>query len=55
MTRSGQEAGRPPLAIIAGGSSSWRRSRGLGFAGKAGLGLVGLGVVGHVSAKRQLL
>ena len=49
MSRSGQGAGRPPLASIAAGS---RRSAGQpgdsGFAGKAALGLVGLGVVGHV-------
>ncbi len=49
MSGSGQGAGRPPLANIAAGSSrSAAQPLGLGFAGKAALGLVGLGVVGHV-------
>ena len=54
MTRSGQGAGRPPLANIAADSS---RSAGQpgdsGFAGKAVLGLVGLGVIGHVLRSRR--
>ncbi len=49
MSRSGQGAGRPPLASMAAGSSRPAAPPvGLGFAGKAALGLVGLGVVGHV-------
>ena len=49
MTRSGQGAGRPPLAsIAAGGSGSPARPGGSGFAGRAALGLVGLGVVAHM-------
>jgi hypothetical protein len=54
MTRSGQGAGRPPLAVIAAGSSRSAAQRGdSGFAGKAALGLVGLGVVGHVLRSRR--
>jgi hypothetical protein len=54
MTRSGQGAGRPPLAIIAGGSSrSAAQSGDSGFAGKAALGMVGLGVLGHVLRSRR--
>jgi hypothetical protein len=49
MSRAGQGAGRPSLANMAAGSSrSAAQPVGLGFAGKAALGLVGLGVVGHV-------
>ena len=49
MTRSGQGTGRPPLAnIAAGGSGSPARPGNSGFAGRAALGLVGLGVVVHV-------
>ncbi len=54
MTRSGQVAGRPSLAIIAAGSSRSAAQPGdSGFAGKAALGLVGLGVVGHVLRSRR--
>ena len=49
MSRSGQGAGRPPLANIAAGSSRSPTAPGdSGLAGKAALGLVGLGVVAHV-------
>jgi hypothetical protein len=49
MSRSGQGAGRPPLASIAAGSrGSAAQPRDSGLAGKAALGLVGLGVVGHM-------
>jgi hypothetical protein len=54
MSRSGQGAGRPPLANIAAASSRSAAQRGdSGFAGKAALGLVGLGVVGHVLRSRR--
>jgi hypothetical protein len=54
MTRSGQGGGRPPLAVIAAGSSrSVAQPGDSGFAGKAALGLVGLGVVGHVLRSRR--
>jgi hypothetical protein len=52
MTRSGQGAGRPPASIAAGSSNSARPGDS-GFAGKAALGLVGLGVVGHVLRSRR--
>ena len=49
MSRSGQGAGRPSLATMAPGSSGPAVQSGdSGFAVKAALGLVGLGVVGHV-------
>jgi hypothetical protein len=49
MSRAGQGAGRPSLANMAAGSSRPAAQSGdLGFAVKAALGLVGLGVVGHV-------
>jgi hypothetical protein len=48
MSRSGQGAGRPLGNTAAGSSKSAAQPVGLGFAGKAALGLVGLGVVGHV-------
>jgi hypothetical protein len=49
MSRAGQGAGRPSLATMAAGSSRpAAQSADLGFAFKAALGLVGLGVVGHV-------
>ena len=49
MSRAGQGAGRPTLATRAAGSSRPAAQSGdLGFAVKAALGLVGLGVVGHV-------
>ena len=54
MTRSEQAAGRPPLAIIAAGSSRSAAQPGDSrFAGKAALGLAGLGVVGHVLRSRR--
>ena len=52
MTRSGQGAGRPPLANIVAGRSAAQPGDS-GFAGKAALGLVGLGVVGHVLRSRR--
>ena len=55
MTRSGHGAGRPPLANIAASSNRSATQPGdSGFAGKAALGLVGLGVVGHVLRSRRL-
>jgi hypothetical protein len=49
MSRAGQGAGRPSLATMAAGSSRpAAQSADLGLAFKAALGLVGLGVVGHV-------
>jgi hypothetical protein len=54
MTRSGQGAARPPLANIAAGvSGSPARPGDSGFAGRAALGLVGLGVVVHVLRSRR--
>jgi hypothetical protein len=54
MTRSGHVAGRPPLGnIAAGGSRSAARPGVSGLAGKAALGLIGLGVVGHVLRSRR--
>ena len=54
MTRSGQVAGRPPPGNIAAGSSRSATQPGnSGFAGKAALGLVALGVVGHVLRSRR--
>jgi hypothetical protein len=54
MARSGQGAGRPPLANSAAGSSRSAAQPGdSGFAGKAALRLVGLGVVGHVLRSRR--
>ena len=54
MTRSGQGGGIPPLAVIAAGSSrSVAQPGDSGFAGKAALGLVGLGVVGHALRSRR--
>ena len=54
MSRSGQGAGRPPLAIIAAGSSRSAAQPGpSGFDGQVALGLVGLGVVGHVLRSRR--
>ena len=53
MSRSGQGAGRP-LAIIAAGSSRSAAQPGdSGFDGQVALGLVGLGVVGHVLRSRR--
>ena len=46
MSGPGQDAGRPPLAIIAAGSSRSAAQPGdSSFDGRAALGLVGLGVV----------
>ena len=54
MSRSGQGAGRPPLAIIAAGSSRPAAQPGdSGFDGQVALGLVGLGVVAHVLRSRR--
>jgi hypothetical protein len=54
MTRSGHVAGRPPLGNIAAGSSRSAAQPGVsGLAGKAALGLIGLGVVGHVLRSRR--
>jgi hypothetical protein len=54
MTRSGQGGGRPPLAIVAAGSGNSAAQPGnSGLAGKAALGLVGLGVVGHMLRSRR--
>ena len=54
MSRSGEGPGRPPLAIIAAGSSRPAAQPGdSGFDGQAALGLVGLGVVGHVLRSRR--
>jgi len=52
MSRSGEGAGRPPLAIAAG-SSRAAQPGDSGFDGRAALGLVGLGVVGHVLRSRR--
>ena len=53
MSRSGEGAGRPPLAIAAGSSRSAAQPGDSGFDGQAALGLVGLGVVGHVLRSRR--
>ncbi len=54
MSRSGQGAGRPPLASIAAGSSRPTVQPGdSGLDAQAALGLVGLGVVGHVLRSRS--
>jgi hypothetical protein len=53
MSRSGQGAGRPLLAIAAGSSRSTAQPGDSGFDGRAALGLVGLGVVGHVMRSRR--
>jgi hypothetical protein len=53
MSRSGQGTGMPPTASIAAGSSTpAARREDSGFDGQAALGLVGLGVVGHVLRSR---
>ena len=55
MARSGQGAGRPPPASIAAGSSRSAAQPGdSGFDAQVALGLVGLGVVGHVLRSRRL-
>ena len=54
MTRSGHVAGRPPLGSIAAGSSRSAAQPGVsGLAGKAALGLIGLGVAGHMLRSRR--
>ena len=53
MSRSGEGAGRPPLAIAAGSSRSAAQPGDSGFDGQVALGLVGLGVVGHVLRSRR--
>jgi len=53
MSRTGEGAGRPPLAIAAGSSRSAAQPGDSGFDGQAALGLVGLGVVGHVLRSRR--
>ena len=53
MSRSAQDAGRPPLAIAAGSSRSAAQPGDSGFAGQAALGLVGLGVAVHVLRSRR--
>ena len=54
MARSGQGAGEPPVAITAQGSSgSAPRSGASGRDNKAALGLVALGLVGHVLRSRR--
>ena len=54
MTRSGQETERPPLANVAAGSSGSAEQAGdSGLGSKATLGLVGLGMLGHVLRSRR--
>jgi hypothetical protein len=54
MSRSVQGAGRAALAITAAGRSSSAAQPGdSGFEGRAALGLIGLGVVGHVLRNRR--
>ena len=54
MTRSGQGAGRPPLANIAADSSRSATQPGdSGFDARMALGLVGLGVISHVLRSRR--
>ena len=53
MSRSGQDAERPPLADIAAGSTSAAQPGDSGFDVRATLGLVGLGMVGHVLRSRR--
>jgi len=54
MSRSGQDARRPPLANIAAGSSRSAAQPGdSGFDARMALGLVGLGVVSHVLRSRR--
>jgi hypothetical protein len=53
MTRSGQGAEGPPLANVAAGSSGSAPQAGdSGPDGKAAMGLVGLGMLGHVLRSR---
>ncbi len=53
MSRSGQGAGRPALAIAADSSRSAAQPGDSGFDGQAALGLVVLAVVGHVLRSRR--
>jgi hypothetical protein len=54
MARSGQGGGRPPPANIAAASSRPAAQPGdSGFDAQVALGLVGLGVVGHVLRSRR--
>ena len=53
MARSGQDAGRPPPANIAAGSRPAAQPGDSGFDAQVALGLVGLGVVGHVLRSRR--
>ena len=54
MSRSRQDAARPPSANIAAGSSrSAARPGDSGFDAQVALALVGLGVVGHVLRSRR--
>jgi len=54
MSRSGQDAGRPPLANIAADSSRSAAQPGdSGFDARMTLGLVGLGVISHVLRSRR--
>jgi hypothetical protein len=53
MSRSGQGAGRPSSASITAGSRSAAQPGDSGFDARAALGLVGLGMVGHVLRSRR--
>jgi hypothetical protein len=54
MSRSGQGAGRPPPANIAAGSRRLAAQPGdSGFDAQVALGLVGLGMAGHVLRSRR--
>jgi hypothetical protein len=54
MSRSGQDASRPPQATTPAGSSApTPRSRTQGYDHQVVMGLVGLGVVGHVLRSRR--
>ena len=54
MSRSGQGTGRPPLAIMAAGSSRPAAQPGdSGSDGQAALGLIVLGVAAHVLRSRR--
>jgi hypothetical protein len=54
MSRSGQGAGRPPPASIAAGSRSAAPPGDSGSGAQLALGLVGLGLIGHVLRSRSL-
>lgn len=53
MSRPGQGAGRPLANTAAGSSTPAAQPGDSGLAGKAALGLVGLGVVGHALGSRR--